>query len=227
MARSLPLKEQASRAISASQALAESIVAALEEGRLAPGQRLIEADLCVRFGVGRNTVREALQRLASEGVVELSRNRGATIREITPEQAQATLELTELLAGLAARSAAQRVHEQDNSFRMRAAIDRLEAAQLKIDDKPFIKARAGFYDALLRIGRNEELQRIFPSIHIHVLRAQFHLTRAHRNQFGDFRTIARAVLAGEPLRAERAMRKHVRRIRILLKQENAREAHRD
>src|SRR5580693_8157934 len=93
--------------VSASQAVVEGVIAALGEGRLSPGQRLVEADLCLRFGVGRNAVREALQRLVSEGVVELSRHKGATIREISPEQALQVLELTELLVGLAARAAAR------------------------------------------------------------------------------------------------------------------------
>lgn len=42
-----------------------------------PAQRLVEMELASQYGVGRNSVREALQRLEAEGIVELFRNRGA------------------------------------------------------------------------------------------------------------------------------------------------------
>jgi len=65
----------------------------LEHGKIVPGQRLIEADLCARFDVGRNAVREALHRLEEVGVVELSRHRGATVIEHSIEDALQALEL--------------------------------------------------------------------------------------------------------------------------------------
>jgi DNA-binding GntR family transcriptional regulator len=199
--------------VSASQAVVEGVIAALDEGRLSPGQRLVEADLCLRFGVGRNAVREALQRLASEGVVELNRHRGATIREVPPDQALRILDLTELLVGLAARAAAQGVGAPGAAAQVRQALDRLTAAEHQDDDRPFVKARASFYAALLRIGGNQELQRIFPTVQVHVLRAQYHLTRLHRRLADDYQTIGEAVLRSDAAAAEAAGRSHVRRIR--------------
>ncbi|MDB5447785.1 MAG: GntR family transcriptional regulator [Phenylobacterium sp.] len=208
-------------AVSASRQVADGVLAALDEGRLAPGQRLVEADLCLRFGVGRNAVREALQQLASHGVVELNRHRGATVREVSPDQALRTLELTELLLGLAARSAAREIGAPGAAAQMRQALDRLSAAAAMDDDRPFLKARGSFYGALLRTGRNDELQRILATIHVHVLRAQYNFTRVHRRLQADFQAIGEAVLAGEATRAERAARRHVRHIRTILEQEFA------
>jgi DNA-binding GntR family transcriptional regulator len=200
-------------AIGAAEAVADGVIAALGEGRLSPGQRLVEADLCLRFGVGRNAVREALQRLVSEGVVELSRHKGATIREISPEQALQVLELTELLVGLAARAAARGIGAPGAAAQIRQTLDQMAAAHRLDDDRPFAKARAGFYSALALIGRNQELQRILPTLQVHVLRAQYHLTRVHRHLADDFQAIGEAVLRGDPEAAEQAGRAHVRRIR--------------
>ena len=202
--------------LSVSETVSEGLILALEEGRLSPGQRLVEADLCLRFGVSRGAVREALQRLASDGVVELSRNRGATIREVSPEQALKTLEMTEVLLGLTARSAARAIAAPGAAALMRQVMERMMRAVADDDDRPFLRARSAYYGALLRIGGNQELQRIFPTVQVHVLRAQYHLTRLHRRLHRDFQAIGEAVLAGDTARAERAARRHVRSIRTIL-----------
>src|SRR3546814_18595052 len=58
----------------------------LEYHRMVPGQRIVETDLAVQFGVGRNAVREAMQQLAMRGVVDLSPNRSASIRKSSEER---------------------------------------------------------------------------------------------------------------------------------------------
>ena len=200
----------------AARAVVLGVVEMLEAGRLAPGQRLVEADLGMRFGVGRNTVREALQRLASEGLVDLQRNRGARVRELTLDEAVETLEVTELLTGLAARTAARATADGATTERLEAALGQLAASMASDDVRAFVRARRAFYGALIRLGGNRELQRILSTIHVHVLRAQFQVTDIQRRLHEDYQAIGRAVLAGAPARAERAARRHVRRIRTQL-----------
>jgi DNA-binding GntR family transcriptional regulator len=62
---SLPYKSE-----SASDAIFYGVVHGLEAQRFVPGQRLVESDLASQFGVGRNSVREAIQRLAADGIVD-------------------------------------------------------------------------------------------------------------------------------------------------------------
>lgn len=59
---------------------------AIAEGRLVPGQRLVEADLTAEFGASRSVIREALRLLAGEGVVELTPHRGCRVRRIDPQR---------------------------------------------------------------------------------------------------------------------------------------------
>lgn len=82
------------------------------EGHLRPGERVPERQLCETLGVSRTPLREALKVLAAEGLVELSPNRGARIREFTPEDVR---EFFEMLAGLestAGRLACERITEE-------------------------------------------------------------------------------------------------------------------
>ena len=68
------------------QRVYRGLLADLDHGRMVPGQRLVETDLAERFGVGRNAVREAMQRLAARGVVDLSRHRSPAIRRLDGEE---------------------------------------------------------------------------------------------------------------------------------------------
>ncbi len=62
--------------------LADSIRAAIIDGRIAPGERLIEMDLAAQFETSRAPVREAIRLLSAERLVQLRRNRGAVV--VTP-----------------------------------------------------------------------------------------------------------------------------------------------
>lgn len=57
-------------------------------GRLHPRERLVEVDLVVRFRSHRAAVREALAALEQSGLVERPRNKGASVRDLTPEQVE-------------------------------------------------------------------------------------------------------------------------------------------
>jgi DNA-binding GntR family transcriptional regulator len=204
------------RSASAIRTVIEGVIELLESGRLAPGQRLVEAELCVRFGIGRNSVREGLQRLAAEGIVELQRNRGARVREVTLEDAVQTLEVTELLTGLAARAAARAIASDEDGKSMGAALQLLDHASKEGDLRSFVRARREFFASLMNLSHNRELQRILATVHVHVLRAQFHLTDIQRQLQADYYAIGRAVLAGEPAQAEHIARRHVRRLRAAM-----------
>ena len=103
------------------------IVQGLYKGGYVPGQRLVEADLTARWNVSRGTVREALNRLSAEGIVTLSRHRGATIRVLDPIEMRDILDVLELMIGMAARLAARRIDQDDNRSRFKEAFETLMA----------------------------------------------------------------------------------------------------
>lgn len=83
-----------------------SIVKALEEdiifGRLAPGTRLTEDTLLARFRVTRHFVRQALVQLEGMGIVVRERNKGATVRSLTPDEVRQIYAVRELVQRQAA-----------------------------------------------------------------------------------------------------------------------------
>lgn len=83
-----------------------TIARALEEdiifGRLAPGTRLTEDTLLSRFAVTRHFARQALVQLEAMGIVVRERNKGATVRSLTPRQVQEIYDVRELVQRQAA-----------------------------------------------------------------------------------------------------------------------------
>jgi DNA-binding GntR family transcriptional regulator len=77
------------------------IVKAMEEaiifGRLEPGTRLVEDVLMARFSVTRHFIRQALNQLERLGIVTHERNKGATVRSLTPTEVRQIYDLRELL----------------------------------------------------------------------------------------------------------------------------------
>src|SRR5688572_11627808 len=73
----------------------------LVEGRIAPGAKLNERELCEVLEVSRTPLREAIKMLAAEGLVELLPNRGAIAVELTEDDVRNTFEV---MGGLEAMS---------------------------------------------------------------------------------------------------------------------------
>src|SRR6185312_3389625 len=75
--------------------------AAIETGLLAPGQRLIEKDLCEQLAVSRTSLREALRELQAEGILEYSSSRGLAVAAVSIEDAKNIYRLRGVLEALA------------------------------------------------------------------------------------------------------------------------------
>lgn len=84
----------------------EALLELITTRALQPGQHLVESELAGHLGVSRQPVREALQRLNTEGWVDLRPAQGAFVHEPTEEQADQLLTVRTLLEAEAARLAA-------------------------------------------------------------------------------------------------------------------------
>ncbi|MBV8913985.1 MAG: GntR family transcriptional regulator [Acetobacteraceae bacterium] len=188
------------------------IVQGLYDGTYVPGQRLVEVDLTQRWGVSRGTVREALNRLAAEGIVTLNRHRGAAIRVLDRQEMQDILAVLEMMIGMAARLAAQRVADGVNRARFTEAFEALLSFRNRPDSFELLQARNRFYRTLSIVGGNKELHGLMSRMHVHLLRVQLRALHAGlvADRFEDYARIGDAVLAGDARRAEAAARRHVR-----------------
>ena len=93
--------------------LANAIRHRILNGEFAPGQRLIEADLCSEFNASRRQVREALASLAHEGLVQIVANRGARVRIVKLDEALQLAEARFALERLCIERAAKHIKEKE------------------------------------------------------------------------------------------------------------------
>ncbi|QTD92945.1 GntR family transcriptional regulator [Burkholderia anthina] len=95
---------------------ADAVAASLREmiinGELQAGERLVERDLAERFGVSRIPMREAIQRLEREGLLDIFRNRGAVVRMLSASDVQEIYDMRALLEGDAIFRSVKRLDDE-------------------------------------------------------------------------------------------------------------------
>jgi len=198
---------------SASSAVFYGILNGLAEQVLVPGQRLVEVDLAEQYRVSRNSVREALQQLAAQGVVEISRNKGAAIRSLSLQETLEVLDVAERMTGLLARSAALGIAAGRSRDPVEQALGELDRANAAQDTEAFARARRGLYRALLAASGSRELKRLFPSIQMPIVYAQHRPTTLQKVRLRDYQAMGDAVLRGDAPAADEAGMAHVRNVR--------------
>lgn len=184
----------------------------IAEGRIAAGTRLTEAALAARFGVSRGPVREALRHLAAEGLVRHRRHRGAEVRRMSRPEVAALYAVREVMEGLAARLAAVRLGDPAARARLAAAFAALDAAA-GAGGAPYAAANAAFHALVVELAGNAPLSDAVARLRVPALRTQFRLLEAQdavaESQAAHL-CIAGALVAGDGIGAEAAMRAHVR-----------------
>jgi DNA-binding GntR family transcriptional regulator len=93
------------------QAIVQSLLREVFEGRLQAGQHLVTQDLAGRFGVSHTPIREALIALAGMGIIDLLPNRGAVVRRVTARDVGEICQVRRVLECEATRSACGRTND--------------------------------------------------------------------------------------------------------------------
>ncbi|MDP1836971.1 MAG: GntR family transcriptional regulator [Reyranella sp.] len=148
---------------SLSKVVAEQIRDQILNGKLRPGERLVEDRLSAELGVSRVPVREALLGLSVEGLVNLEPRRGASVVEISPETVAELVEVRALLEGLNARLAARR-HDPAIVAALSDTLRRGNAAAGAGSARELTSLNAEFHDLLAIASRNTVLSGIMRSL---------------------------------------------------------------
>ncbi|KUY60530.1 GntR family transcriptional regulator [Burkholderia sp. RF2-non_BP3] len=97
---------------STADAVAASMREMIINGELHAGERLVERDLAERFGISRIPMREAIQRLEREGLLDIFRNRGAVVRMLSASDVQEIYDMRTLLEGDAIYRSVKRLDDE-------------------------------------------------------------------------------------------------------------------
>ncbi|MFC4506016.1 MULTISPECIES: GntR family transcriptional regulator [Streptomyces] len=191
--------------------VAGAIRDALLRGDYVPRQRLVEADICERFGVSRSGVRSAFQQLAAEGLVEIQHNRGTRVREVTFAEAVEMTEARMVLEGLIAARAAERISRTQAEELRETGTDMAKAVsdgELMTYKDLSVRLHRSVRDIAGHEAANQILERLRAQVVRHHSMLSLVPGRAHAS-LPQHRRIIEAIVAGDPARAEATMRDHV------------------
>lgn len=184
---------------------------AILAGEYAPGQRLIEAELCAEFGASRSIVRVALQVLVSEGLVEIQRHKGARVRVISLPEAIEIVEVRMMLEALAASRAA-RLATPEEDAELGEMLAGMRKAVETTDLLVWRDLNERFHAAIQRIAGNGTCTRMLERLQGQVVRHQFQVSLQPGRlvvSLAEHEQIAAAIRARDPNAAEAAMRVHL------------------
>ena len=152
--------------------LASRLRSLIEDGELAPGDKLAEQALCARFGVSRTPLREALKVLASENLIEIVPNRGARVAQLTLSDLDEAFPVMGALEALAGELACANITD-----RQIAEIRRLHKVMVKhyrsgsLPD--YFRANEAIHDAILEAANNATLAKMKDGLTGRVRRARY------------------------------------------------------
>lgn len=121
---------------------------AILNGDLAPGEKLIERELCEQLGVSRPSVREALRKLEAEKLIVIVPHRGPEVASMTLEEAQDLYAMRRLLESFAAHEFT-RLASDTQVKQLAKAVKKLSEAGKKNSRAGVLQAKSEFYDILL------------------------------------------------------------------------------
>ncbi len=188
----------------------DELRARIVDGRLHPGARIGQAELADGLGISRGSVREALRRLAGDGLVDFEVNRGFFVADVGLERVLERLEARLLLEPGIAQVAAERRDDQDLR-ELRRWVDTERSARTAAAAHD---ASRGFHAALANATRNEALVRIFDSLWIADVGRRLLASRRAQPTWQDadvaeHEELLETIEAGDGARAESLMRAHV------------------
>jgi DNA-binding GntR family transcriptional regulator len=181
-------------------------------GRLQPGAELAEVALSEQLGVSRGPLREALGRLAAEGLVTIRPRRGAVVRSLSKEEFLELYQVREALEMMAVRLAVPRLAEDDFAA-LQGLIDTMARRAERGEVAEFFEANAAFHGHLFAAAGNEKLQEIYRQL-LGQLGRYRHRSLVLRGNLqrsvAEHAAILRAAKRGDAERAVHLMSEHVR-----------------
>ena len=126
------------------------------QNELLPGERIRERDICAKLQVSRTPLREALHKLASEGLIDLIPNCGAVIATPSEEEVADMLQVLGVLESFAGERACQLII-QDEINEIRALQFEMLAAFSRGDRLKYFKLNQRIHLSIVKAARSETL----------------------------------------------------------------------
>jgi len=195
------------------QVVTDEIADMIITGELQPGEHLVEQELAAQLGVSRQPVREALQRLHSEGWVDLRPGLGAFVHTPTAEEADQLLAARTLLEAESARLAAANATAPlvEQLWELQSVG---EAAVAEDDEAGMVAANAALHTQIMTMSGNKVLSELIALVDSRVRWYYRPIARSRgREAWDEHRELIEVIAGGNAKKAGELMRRHTERTR--------------
>jgi DNA-binding GntR family transcriptional regulator len=194
------------------QRVYDHLRAAILSGRLEPGAELAEVPLSEELGVSRGPIREAIGRLASEGLVTVRPRRGAVVSPLSKEEFLELYQVREALERMAVKLAVRRLQPEDFAA-LQGLIDDMATHAERDQVNEFFEANAAFHARLVDASGNAKLGELYRQLLDQIGRYRTRSLRLRGNlqrSIAEHAAILRAAKRGDAERAAHLMSEHIR-----------------
>lgn len=189
-------------------------------GHLTPGQRLDLEELVGQLKISKMPIKEAVGRLATEGLLDIQARRGTFVSRVDPRELEESYEVRRALEVLAGELAVERIRPADIR-KLQALIKEMEEAAAERNVAQHIAKNFEFHELIIEIAGNRKLLAIYRQ-----LRAPIHIAGVHHRSTNwlervpqeqrEHRAIVRALERRDGEATTRAINAHLMRARISL-----------
>jgi len=184
---------------------------AIITGELKPGTRLREQDLSKSLDISRSPIREALRILESEGLVQISPNKGALVVQLNEKDLKEIYELRKLLEVHAIRIACNRMTQADLEELKIIITEMKRRLELK-DYIGYLKSSHEFHEYFIKKCENERLFNLFRVLRNNILAIQifaYSYPERSADSFEEHKKILSELSKKNPDKAEEYLKKHL------------------
>jgi len=183
----------------------------------APGQRLHLTEIEKQMGVSRTPLKEALNRLALEGLVEIKPRKGTFVTDPTPTEIAEAFDVRRILEVYAVELAAKRITEsqlqqlRDRVKKLRSLTEVEDWSQIY---QEYVTLDHGFHRMIMEFAGNRRLKQLWEQVNTHVQMARVRYRSAERelNQAQkEHEDILKALEARDVPALQKAMSAHIER----------------
>ena len=183
----------------------------IANGKLYPGEKLVESDLAKKFNVSRSPVREALLQLEREGFIVHRKNVGAVVRKISAKELSDTYELVALLEEFALENVTDSFTEEDISF-LKSLQEAMEDSIKNRRFSAYVELNSKFHRFFVEKSRNEILWKVVSNLRRSIYRVvvEGQTLPLHTDEYlASHRKIIELVARRDIVGAANLMRSHV------------------
>lgn len=182
---------------------------------LAPGSKVSESEIAAGLGLSRTPVREALQELSRERIVEIYPQRGSIIALVDYTLVDEARFMRQCLESGVADVLAQRAGSMDFSS-LRENLELQEYYFHSGNLEKLLELDNQFHQELYRLAGYENCYRMMAGMYLHFDRVRWMATKAvdQEPNIEDHQAIYQAIIAGNSQEAAKAVREHLMRYKV-------------